>query len=387
MPKTLSNCCVYELIEIVLTRLSPIVYDPRVFKIVGSLRKKYSILVLGWNRENFPRNVVESYIADLRLCNLRAPRGVSFIRSPKMAICYVYFWIWLFIQLTKSRPEVVHSCDLDTVIPCYFYKLMFRKKLVFDVFDRYAMAFVPSKSKVFYSIVNYLEEFFSKRSDVLINVSEEALSTFRKKPEHCVVIMNYPEDYLNDSANSKNDNDFRIVYTGVILRKTRGLESIVTALGNVSNVKLVIAGWYLDSDKEFLDQMLQNPNIKFSGSLRPKEALLLEASSDVMIALYEPNLLWNNITLPNKLFEAMMCGVPLITNVASKLVNDIRFGVIVKYDDVEGIRNAILTLRDNVELRQKLGLNGRKAYLEKYNWSKMEEQLFKVYDNLLPKIK
>jgi glycosyltransferase involved in cell wall biosynthesis len=356
-----------------------------VFKIVGSLKKKYTVMVLGWNRENIPRNVLEGYITNLRVCNLRAPRGKSIIRSPKMVFCYAYFWMWLFIQLTKSRPAVVHSCDLDTVIPCYLYTTIFRKKLVFDIFDRYAMAFVSPKCKIYYSIVTYLEEFFTKRANVLITISKEVLCTFQKKPKTSLVIMNCPKDYAIDKEKKTGDRPFRIVFTGSILKKTRGLESIISAIRDLGDVEFIIAGWYLERDKEFLDQILANPNVKFRGLLEPNDSLALEASSDAMIALYEPQL-WNNITLPNKLFEAMMCGVPLITNVASKVVNEIGFGIVVKYDDAEEIKQAILTLRDNAGLREKLGLNGRKAYLEKYNWPKMEQELLKVYDNLLPKI-
>lgn len=342
-------------------------------------------MVLGWNRENVSENALENYITHLKVCNLRAPRGKSLIHSPKMAFGYAYFWMWLFIELTKSRPTVVHSCDLDTVIPCYLYKVLFRKKLVLDVFDRYAMAFVPSKCKLYYSIVNSLEEFFSKRADVLITISEKVLSTFRKKAKKSIVIMNCPEDKIIDKETIMGDRPFRIVFTGTILKKTRGLETIITAIKDLPDVEFIIAGWYLEKDKEFLDKVLLNPNVRYEGLLKPNDSLTLEASSDIMIALYEPQN-WNNITLPNKIFEAMMCGVPLITNVASELVNDVGFGIIVKYDDVEELKHAIILLRDDVNLRRKLGLNGRNAYLEKYNWSKMEQILFKTYGNLLPKL-
>jgi glycosyltransferase involved in cell wall biosynthesis len=110
--------------------------------------------------------------------------------------------------------------------------------------------------------------------------------------------------------------------------------------------------------------------------------LALEASSDVMIALYDPKL-WNNITLPNKLFEAMMCGVPLITNISSEVVKEVGSGIIVQYDNAQQIKEAIVALRDNLSLRQNMGLNGRKAFIEKYNWSKMEDELFKLYEALL----
>jgi glycosyltransferase involved in cell wall biosynthesis len=371
------------LVDAVITRCNPVVYDIRVFKVAGSLKKRYSILALGWNREKVPSEIANNYIVDLKLCGLNAPYGKSLIHSPKMVAYYFYFWIWLFIQLVKSRPMVVHACDLDTVIPSYFYKIIFRKKLIFDVFDRYAIAFVPRKYRIFYSTVNFLEEFFSKNSDVLITISDKVLSTFRRKPKHSLLIFNCPEDYAIDKTKSNEEQVLKIAYTGGIRSKTRGLENITTAIKDLSNVELVMAGWYIKTDKPFLEGLLHMPNVKYKGILKPDEALILEASSDVIVALYDPSLHWHNITLPNKFFEAMMCGVPLITNVSPEFVNSIGFGVIVQYDNIKEIKDAIMKLRDNRDLRRNLGLNGRNAFLEKYNWMKMEEEIFKVYSSLM----
>ena len=371
------------MVDVVVTRCNPVVYDIRVFKISGSLKKRYSLLALGWNRERVPREITNNYIVELKLCGLNAPYGKSLIHSPKMVAYYGYFWIWLFIQLVKARPKVIHACDLDTVIPCYFYKLIFRKKLIFDVFDRYAIAFVPRRYRIFYSTVNFLEEFFSKNSDVLITISEKVLSTFRRRPKHCVIILNCPEDYAIDKKNSNEDGVLKIVYTGGIRKQTRGLENITTAIKDLPNVELVIAGWYIKTDKPFLDRLLHMPNVKYKGILKPNDALILEASSDVIVALYDPNIQWHNITLPNKFFEAMMCGVPLITNVSPEFVNSIGFGIIVQYDDIKQIKDAIVKLRDSRNLRRNLGLSGRNAFLEKYNWMKMEEEIFKIYSSLI----
>ena len=85
----------------------------------------------------------------------------------------------------------------------------------------------------------------------------------------------------------------------------------------------------------------------------------------------------------NKLFEAMMFGVPVITNVAQEIVNETDCGIIVDYDNTEQIKEAIITLRDKPEIRKRLGTNGRKAFLEKYNWGLMEKKLYNIYENLL----
>ena len=63
------------------------------------------------------------------------------------------------MNLVVLRPRVVHACDWRLVIPSYIYNLIFRKSLVFDVCDRYAMAYI-SPEKWLYDRVNRLEEYF-----------------------------------------------------------------------------------------------------------------------------------------------------------------------------------------------------------------------------------
>jgi glycosyltransferase involved in cell wall biosynthesis len=103
-----------------------------------------------------------------------------------------------------------------------------------------------------------------------------------------------------------------------------------------------------------------------------------------MIALYDSNLqIQHKYGMANKILEAVMCGLPIITNIAHEIVKDTGCGVIVEYDNAEQIKKAIISLRDNPELRKRLGDSGRKAFLEKYNWTIMEEKLYKIYEDLL----
>jgi glycosyltransferase involved in cell wall biosynthesis len=83
------------------------------------------------------------------------------------------------------------------------------------------------------------------------------------------------------------------------------------------------------------------------------------------------------------MFEAMMFGVPLITNLAPEFVNEVGFGILVDYDDINKIKSAIVSLRDNIGLRDTLGRNGREAFTQKYNWHQMEQKLYKINDDLL----
>jgi glycosyltransferase involved in cell wall biosynthesis len=369
------------LVEVVVVRSNSIKYDPRVPKIIKSLSKRYSTLVLGWNRgfskEPVPKRI-EDYEGELKIFGLRGPSGSSNI------VAYLpLFWIWTLVQLLMSRPKVVHACDFDTFLPCYVYKLMLKKRLVFDIHDRYAMAFISPTSRVLYRVVNMFEELFVKRADVLITVAEKLLMTFQKKPRWCEIIMNCAEDHAIDIINSRQEDDIlTIAFTGHVDR-SRGLEAILSVINKLDDVELIIAGRVLH--KEVLNQASMISKAKYVGLLTPREALALEARSDVMIALYELKAVQNALALPLKVWEAMMCGVPIITNVAHELIKEVDCGIVLEYNNLDQIRNAIVILRDNKELRCRLGNNGRKAFLEKYNWSVMEQKLYRIYDTLLLK--
>ena len=106
-------------------------------------------------------------------------------------------------------------------------------------------------------------------------------------------------------------------------------------------------------------------------------------STDAIIAVYTIETPSHRITMHNKTLEAMMGGIPIITNLSPELVKEIEFGIVVEYGNIEQIRSAITVLRDDSEMRKRLGDNGRKAFLQKYNWSIMERKLYDVYENLI----
>lgn len=375
------------MVDIVLIRsANSIIYDPRVKKIVESLSQRYSIVAFGWNRDGVSQEKINKYPVKVELFELSTSTWKpSLIRIlVRLFVFFPPFWIWTFAKLLKYRPEVVHPCDMDTFLPAYAYKLLFRKKLVFEIFDRYGMALIPQKFKKLNRLINYFEELFSQHSNALIIAGgEKVLRTFHSRPKNCEVLLNCPVDYFEGNINHTIKEDylqFRLVYTGGI-RKDRALETVAQNIVDLNKTTFLLAGPIIDPD---VLEKIQNLNrVKYYGVLDPKEALSLEAHSHVILALYNPQIFWNNITLPNKLFEAMMCGVPIITNIASEIINETQCGLVVKYDNVQQIRMAIASLRDNPELRKELGKNGREAFLEKYNWKLMEYRLFKIYENLL----
>lgn len=375
------------MVDIVIVRSNSIIYNPRVGKISRSLDKKYSVSVLGWNREALSEMAVNNYGINLKLFNLKAPIGKGYL-----ILYFPLYWLWVLVQLLIiQRPKAVHACDLDSAIPAYLYKIISGKKMVFDVCDRYAMTYIPRKFKMLYSLVNSLEEFIGRKSDILINVSSELLATFRRKPNHCAIIMNCSEDHHSKEAlktHKMDDTDstqetLRLLYAGNII-PTRGLEKIRVAIKDLDGVHLDLAGRIVD--KDLFEQLLRLSNIRYCGLLRPSDVWALEANSHVMISLYDLNDPISPYSMGNKLFDALMNGIPIITNVSCDLIRETGCGIIVDYNDVERLRTALVALRDR-GLRETMGGNGRKAFLQKYNWPMMENELHRVYANLFTRDK
>jgi glycosyltransferase involved in cell wall biosynthesis len=355
----------------------------RAMQMIKSLRKKYSIIALGWDRQ--PK--LESNNDDsLQLFKLRAPYGYERFGSLRLCVYFPIFWFWVFYKLCIYNPKIIHACDLATIMPCYIYKVLFRRKLVFDILDRYGMTYVPKGRNVFfkilYSIVNSLEEMFARNSDVLITVSEKMFLTFRKKPKNCITIMNCPENELKGES-KVDENSFKILFTGAV-RRGRGLETIRDIVVDVPDIHLVVTGKI--KDVHLKNEIERVPNIKYHGFLDRKMLLDLEVNCDVMVALYDTKLQTQyEYGMSNKVLEAMMCGLPVITNISQELVNDTKCGIIVDYNNTSQIKNALISLKESPYLRKFYGNNGRRAFLEKYNWGRMEEKLYNTYDVSLDK--
>jgi glycosyltransferase involved in cell wall biosynthesis len=64
-------------------------------------------------------------------------------------------------------------------------------------------------------------------------------------------------------------------------------------------------------------------------------------------------------------------------------VSTVDYGIIVEYNDKPEIKNSILRLRDNPDLRSRLGKNARRAFLDKSNWKNVEKELFLLYKDSL----
>ena len=87
------------------------------------------------------------------------------------------------------------------------------------------------------------------------------------------------------------------------------------------------------------------------------------------------------------IIEVLACGIPVIaTNVAGNgdIINEeTNCGILVEYNDEEGLAQAINKLMEDGKLRNEFGKNALKAVKEKFNLDKVANETYNLYKESL----
>jgi len=105
--------------------------------------------------------------------------------------------------------------------------------------------------------------------------------------------------------------------------------------------------------------------------------------SDVVFCMFNP-VNYTKIGMPNKVFESMVCGRPILVTkgtYSGQFVEKANIGLSVPYTK-EDLKDAIIKLQSSPKLREEIGRNALKAAIREYNWEIQEEKLIKVYKDL-----
>lgn len=356
--------------------------DPAVNKVAKALSENgYDVKLLVWDRLG---NTKTEKIDGYTLCRfgLKAPYD-----KVSAAFYLPFWWLYEFLFLLKHEETIIHACDLDTLIVAIFVKSIKKTKLCYTIYDFYADNLPNKFPRIFRKIVAIVEIFSIQFVDFLFLVDECRFEQIKgAKIKNIGYIYNSPPNYLNINQKKISNiiKELKIFYAGN-LHKSRGLEYVIKAVDDINNVQLIIAGGGLD--KKRLENLLPDANkeIQFIGHISYEEVIKKSLECDLLFAFYDPVIPNNRYASPNKLFEAMMCGKPIIMNseiAASKIVIEEKCGLIVPFGNINEIKEAIKKLRDSPDLRIELGENGRKAYENRYNWNIMKKRLIDAYKKI-----
>ena len=354
----------------------------RSMKIAKSLANNgYDVEFLVWDRERNRNNEKKEFNYKLN-CFYYKPINNGF---SGIILGYFLWWIYILFFSFRNNTDIYHCANIYNFFPIIFTKIIKKKNAILDILDFAADSYNWSNS-----VRNFLsnfENFCIKFSNGIIIVDDcrrtQIKSTYGKK---IIVVMNCPENLIDDEDNSKKNNMVFTIYSGGWICETRGLRQICEAVEEFNDVKLIVAGFGPDEEK-LSNIFKKQRNVEYKGLLSTTESLIMAQKADAVFAFYDPMIPINRLASPNKLFDAMMCRTPILANSEAipvvNIINEEKCGLFVPYNDISKLKTAIEYLKSNPNILAEMGKNGRTAFEKKYNWKIMEKRLIKLYSKII----
>lgn len=353
------------------------VLDERIFhKEAVTLKRFFRITIIGPNKENISVD------------------GIRIIALPvfKNRLKRIFFQPWYAYRLAvKIDADIYHFHDPELLPWMLRLKKRTGARVVYDVHEDVPKSilskpWIPARLRVIISIiVNFLEKTFAKDMDLIISATPEINARFKNNAK--VVLRNYPlRDLIENVALMDVKKSKPVaVYSGGIT-KIRGIVQICEAVCRLDGkMELWLMGSFFPKDfKEELSDYLKKSFIHYKGYMPFEKMYSVMKSVDMGLILFlpEPN---HVESLPNKLFEYMAAGIPIVASnfpVWKTIIEQNNCGICVDPCKPEDIAEAIMYLVSHPEEAKIMGENGRKAVRESYNWEKESEKLISAYEKL-----
>lgn len=324
---------------------------------------------------------------------------------------YIISSIFLFLYLLKilHKYDVIYARDYHTVIIALLPRLIFKKKLVFEI---NGLANEEQRLKENW-IWNYILAFFIKKAENLATkCSDHIVSVTFNIASYLITQFHCQPNKIEVVGNGVNTKLFRTVYDEISLkqwRKKLGIakgEIVIAFVGNLApwqgvNVLIESAFRLLNEDKnlKFLiigDGLLKpllvnkvlnsgyNEKFIFAGMVDYEDIPMLINIADICVAPFISKRNQDTGVSPLKVFEYMACGKPIIASRVEGLefIEEEEVGYLVEPDDVISLEKALSRLIKEPQERTNMGQKGLQIAREKFDWKlkvcKIEKILIKL---------
>ena len=362
--------------------------DNRVLKVSESLAGAgHEVTVVALHKAGLPLEEERGTwkVARTRIATSALPRGTVFgvLKMAELALRVVWRW---------RKVDAWHCNDIEAfVLGWCAQRLNPRLRLIYDCHEFEAER--NAKPAIERKMVGWLERRMIRRAEAVITVSPSIAEAYRKRyTGHGIpdvhLVRNIPEPKPHSGGPAPDhfrtrfgipEGDFVALYQGAFTHN-RGLETALDAMRGLedSGIHLVLMGYgplqpLVDAAAADLPHVHVHPAVPY------EEVLAHTRSADVGLVSVKPTCLSYLYCLPNKLFEYLLAGVPVLSNDLPDcrvLIEEFGAGSVVTQDDADGWRQALLDLRET-------GVEGFQPGLAKaaeaLSWSSESEVLTGLY--------
>ena len=304
---------------------------------------------------------------------------------------YAEFNTRLFWALLFKRKSLLYANDLDTLLPNFLAAKISRTPLVYDSHEYFTEVPELLDRPFVRSIWEKLEASIFPRLQHVITVNDKLAEIYSEKYQVPVTAIRNvpeltPENGLDNSESDKNKNSLKtkeiLIYQGA-LNLGRGIELMIDSMEFLPEMKLLIAGQGDISEelRRRVEQRSLGNRVYFTGRLIPKELKKLTKSASLGLSLEENLGLNYKYALPNKIFDYIHAGIPVIVSnlpVMSRLVSDNRVGEVLEERTPKSLAGLVRKVLSQKEAYRK---NLHDA-ARKFNWNEEKKEFQKFLDRI-----
>ncbi len=315
-------------------------------------------------------------------------------RGTTQILFYVLLYLSMFWRGFRKSFHVVHCHDLDTLPIGFLLGKLKRKPIVYDAHESFPDMLHGNVALVVERALTRLEDFLIRRIDLLITVGEKLKRHFvARGARRAVVVGNWKRVREFERSVQQNmavrrrigiPEDALVVVCITQLLHDRKIEELLGALKD-SNVYLILGG------KGVLEERVKqaastNSQIRFVGFVSGGEIADYTCAADVVYYGFDPQNPNARFSAPNKLYEALAAGRPLLTGDFGEIadvVRNIGCGVVLAEYSTAEIKRGVSLLADP-EVRRSMACKAWNCGRTAMNWGTAEEVLYREYSGMLP---
>jgi len=344
----------------------------------------------------------DEYIEGVRVIYLKTPYS-NYMPFKKRLYNFMDFSVRATlagIRIKKYDLIFATSTPLTVAIPGIILSFLRRAPMIFEVRDLWPEVPIQMgviKNFLLIKLLRLFEAFTYRHSNHIIALSPGmvkgvlATGVARNKvtmvPNFCNLNFFKPgKSNINDLEKLEYNNNPIIAYCGAI-SYANNLELIIYAAEKLQEMNnpfiFVIAGEGMSKPKlKKLAKVKKLKNIIFLGKINKYEVVDLYRKAIACLILFK-NLPVLSTNSPNKFFDAISTGKPIITNMGGwigELVENYKIGFSLENNNPQAIVKAVETLTSmNKKQLEEMEENARKLAVEKFNQEDMVEKLEMIF--------
>ncbi len=376
--------------RVVLIRSNPVSPDPPVEKVANTLiANEYDVSIIGWDRGSDITERNENLTLEhgiVKIVRLGIPAMFDGgIKKNLVPLAKFQSRLYKWLKNHKDEYDIIHSFDFDTGFIANKISIKYNKSLIYHILDFYIDSHnVPSK---------FLKSKVKNEEFAIINNADATIICTEKRreqiagttPKKLEIIHNTPKavNQISDSFSEiKNSTRCKIVYVG-ILAGSRFLREIIKFVEKDERFEFHIGGFGI-MENEVAEAAKKCERIFYYGKLPYDKTLSLEQACDVMTAIYDPKVPNHKFAAPNKFYESLMLGKPVIMAYNTgfdEIIKKNNIGCLIEFDE-SGLSNGLNNLIKQKDEWLSMSERMKKLYKEQYSWAEMERRLIELYAGL-----